>query len=59
MREEFREIDRLNNLLEAECHGHHFDQGEARQLAANLTKSFPDVARTLNLMIERHSEKRG
>lgn len=59
MRDEFHEIDRLNHLLEAESHGHHFDQGEARQLAANLTKSFPAVARTLNLMIERHSGKRG
>ena len=59
MKDEFREIDRLNHLLEAEYHGHHFDHSEARQLAANLTKKFPDVARTLTLMIERHSEKRG
>ena len=59
MKEEFREIDRLNHLLEAEYNGHHFDHGEARQLADNLSKAFPDVARTLNLMIERHNEKRG
>ena len=59
MKEEFFEIDRLNHLLEAEFHGHQFDHGEARQLAAKLTKSFPDVARTRNLMIERHNEKRG
>jgi hypothetical protein len=58
MFEEFRDMDRLSNLLEAESNGHHFDHGEARRLADSISRSFPDVAKTLNLMVERHSEKR-
>lgn len=56
--DDFRDMDRLSLLLEAESNGHHFDQAEAHQLASRIARSYPDVARTLNLMLERHREKR-
>lgn len=59
MKDDFRDIDRLNHLLEAEHNGLHFDHGEVSRLVARVAQSFPDVAGTLNLMLERHNEKRG
>ncbi|HVI51250.1 MAG TPA: hypothetical protein VM661_08585 [Candidatus Sulfotelmatobacter sp.] len=56
--DDFRDMDRLSLLLEAEYNGHPFDPSEAHQLASRISRSYPDVARTLNLMMERHRDKR-
>jgi len=58
MLEDFRDMDRLSNLLEAEFNGHTFDQVEAHRLASKISRSYPDVARTMSLMIERHRDSR-
>ena len=53
MQYRWEEIDQLAEILEAEVAGLPVDADLARDLAKRLTHLCPDIARTMNMVIER------
>lgn len=53
MQYRWEEIDQLAEILEAEAAGHPVDVNRARELAERLIRLCPDIARTMNRVVDR------
>jgi hypothetical protein len=53
MQYRWEEIDQLAAILEAEAAGHPVDVNRARELAERLIRLCPDIAKTMNRVVER------
>jgi hypothetical protein len=54
----WHEVEKLTTILEAEYSGQSIDSAEAHGLALKIAQIYPDVRRTMDLIVDRMAERR-